>query len=703
MKNRELFAQISHKFNNLPAIIIILIVIISMMSPLGSNIPAESPAKDLLNHISGIIEAKNALVEGQFPIRVAPNALDGIHYPIFQYYGNFPYTLGGLFYILFNDPYLSFKLVIMLSLFLGAYYLYKFGIWTTNNKYAAIIASVAYLTAPYILIDIHGRFAFPELVALGLIPGIFYYTFKSLHSKGINECLGLSFLLALLFLTHNVFCLYTVTFLGIILFIYLICNRSCLFPVLRVGLSIIVAFLLSCWYIIPILISSKDLVITSLQQVYNPYNRIYLTSLWGLLAPSKILPLPLNYFDNPNLGLQIGYVMLAFLGCGIYVIYNLLKNGEQKIDSKTIKILSILIICSFLSFVLTWSPVDFWAFLPMQFYYVQVPFRILGYLVIFVSMLTPIALTKTFDNFNFQQALIFFLICILFTSTYLPNHVGDSKDAIANEISHPDMGRGGATYVYQMSPEKLSNSANPYGEKKELIDGYCGDKWLLSTAKLRLDASKYGESIIIRIKGRVPAEIQSTTLHFFVNGEPAGQMNLMQGSFDSHLAIDNLSKFQNTSSDSDYLITINSDKYFIPHDVDPTSVDQRQLAILVDSFAVSDSIKSLENFISIGDPKTQKISSNQLVVNNDVASMVELPILYYPEMIDVKVNGQSVQYYNLGANVGITLPPGKNNITYQFVGLPWANYLSLMSWLLFCSICVYQLRKILILGMRDDN
>lgn len=98
MNKGEIYSGLNKRCDNLPAIALILIIIISIMSPLGSNIPVESPAKDLLNHISGIVEAKNALLEGQFPIRVAPTALDGIKYPIFQFNGNFPYTLGGFFF-----------------------------------------------------------------------------------------------------------------------------------------------------------------------------------------------------------------------------------------------------------------------------------------------------------------------------------------------------------------------------------------------------------------------------------------------------------------------------------------------------------------------------------------------------------------------------------------------------------------------------
>lgn len=181
-------------FETITASLVILVVIISIMSPLWSEYPVESAASDLLNHISGIIEAKNALKEGQFPIRVAPNALDGDRYPVFQFYGNLPYTIGGMLFLFLNiDPYTSLKLVIILSLFIGAFYVYKFGIYTSHNKYASITASVLFLTAPYVLTDIHGRFAFPEIVSIGIIPCIFYYFFRVLNSKKLKYVLILSF------------------------------------------------------------------------------------------------------------------------------------------------------------------------------------------------------------------------------------------------------------------------------------------------------------------------------------------------------------------------------------------------------------------------------------------------------------------------------------------------------------------------------
>src|SRR5262249_13866801 len=82
-----------------------------VLSPLTCKFMPYTGANDLANHVSGIIEARNALAEGQFPIRVAPHQLNGQRYPIFQFYGNLSYTAGGLLYAAGMDPYRAWKTV----------------------------------------------------------------------------------------------------------------------------------------------------------------------------------------------------------------------------------------------------------------------------------------------------------------------------------------------------------------------------------------------------------------------------------------------------------------------------------------------------------------------------------------------------------------------------------------------------------------
>ena len=66
-------------------------------------------------------------------------------------------------------------------------------------------------------------------------------------------------------------------------------------------------------------------------------------------------------------------------------------------------------------------------------------------------------------------------------------------------------------------------------------------------------------------------------------------------------------------------------------------------------------------------------------------SAIQLPINYYADMLDVKVNGKNVQYYpTLYKNNVVTavkLSPGEYKISMRFVGLKWANWVSFIAWL----------------------
>src|SRR5437588_9219854 len=80
--------------SSLSLLILYALLALALLFPFRSGKLAE--AGDIINHVAGIIEAKAALLEGQFPLRVAPHQVGGMRYPLFQYYGNFPYPLGGL-------------------------------------------------------------------------------------------------------------------------------------------------------------------------------------------------------------------------------------------------------------------------------------------------------------------------------------------------------------------------------------------------------------------------------------------------------------------------------------------------------------------------------------------------------------------------------------------------------------------------------
>lgn len=78
---------------------------------------------------------------------------------------------------------------------------------------------------------------------------------------------------------------------------------------------------------------------------------------------------------------------------------------------------------------------------------------------------------------------------------------------------------------------------------------------------------------------------------------------------------------------------------------------------------------------------------------------IQLPLTYYPDMLDVRVNGKETQYfsslymdyYNV---VTLKLPSGSYIVTSTFRGLGWANWLSVMSWMVVFGYFVYTLKHL---------
>src|SRR5688572_7559068 len=98
-------------------------------------------AGDLYSVVGGTVEARSALLEGQFPIRVPPHALDGVRYPIFQFYGNLPFTAAGLVYtVLPINPYAAWKVTAVLSMACGAMFVYLLARRLTRRPLASVLA-----------------------------------------------------------------------------------------------------------------------------------------------------------------------------------------------------------------------------------------------------------------------------------------------------------------------------------------------------------------------------------------------------------------------------------------------------------------------------------------------------------------------------------------------------------------------------------
>lgn len=84
-----------------------------------------------------------------------------------------------------------------------------------------------------------------------------------------------------------------------------------------------------------------------------------------------------------------------------------------------------------------------------------------------------------------------------------------------------------------------------------------------------------------------------------------------------------------------------------------------------------------------------KLTSICSITVNQNNELVQLPILYYPKLLSIKVNGQKSAYYPTQASgtnmfvASVSLPEGQYTIQSRFTGLMWANRLSEIAWALY--------------------
>src|SRR5205823_13489072 len=110
----------------------------------------------------------------------------------------------------------TWKGVVTACLALGGFYTYRLGRALTRQPLAGLAAGVLFVTAPYLLSDIHGRVAYPEIVSFTLLPAVFFYAWRSFAGRGWGAVLASGVLWNCLALSHNITYLYGSLFLGLL-------------------------------------------------------------------------------------------------------------------------------------------------------------------------------------------------------------------------------------------------------------------------------------------------------------------------------------------------------------------------------------------------------------------------------------------------------------------------------------------------------
>jgi hypothetical protein len=645
------------------ALLLYTLVAVAMMAPLAPRDLPFSGACDVCNHVSGIIEARNALREGQFPIRVTPNQNHNERYALFQFYGNFPYTLGGFLYrVTHADPYTIWKAIVTAGLALGGFFTYLSGRCLTRHTLPSLAAGLVFITAPYLLTDIHGRVAYCEIVSFTLLPIVFYFAWRCFAGRGLGVVLASGASWCALALSHNITYFYGSLFLGLFFLSYASLRRRLIGRWVRVGGAFGLGVLLAAWYIVPQLLMVPHLCAGLANDVQS---RAWLTPLGVLLAPSVALPTHLGspFIAMPeHFGLQVGWPILIAVGLALFTLRHPLTRGAGRRA-----IMVRLLVMWGLAFFLVWSPVDVWSRLPSVFSFVQFSYRLLMFVVLFGSLLTAYALTLTLEGRMKPLHLAVLVLAAGWSAApYLTPHRMDPSLSIEQEIATPEMGRGGAGGCYRVGASCLARDTLVHPDVN-WVDERTG-------GLLDLSQAAYGKLWAV-----LPAPVPGDALRLegWINKEVKGRARLLITVNEVELATPELPA-------GPYQLTLPL----------PPAPGQERVRVVVHG----DLVKTIAVTRLALQPGSARPPAPKLVPASEVralmkwghpsvlqlqtaeVALVQLPVTYYPCGLSVELDGHKVPPLHLGRYVALELPPGAHNIAVRYIGSVGANAVSAASW-----------------------
>jgi len=161
-----------------------------------------------------LFELDQSWAERIFFPRVAMGLNFGYSGPLFQYYPPLASYIALAFHWAGFGWIGAAKAGFTLALALAGLGAYTYARWLFADRRAALVAGFAYLFAPYLLLNTYERGASAELLALGLLPWVFWATHHLLRSENRSWFLASASLVALLMLAHNITALFAIPLLA---------------------------------------------------------------------------------------------------------------------------------------------------------------------------------------------------------------------------------------------------------------------------------------------------------------------------------------------------------------------------------------------------------------------------------------------------------------------------------------------------------
>jgi hypothetical protein len=659
---RPIRRLLTRPYSPLGPTVLYALIAAGMLYPFWS--PAFRSAGDLFVVMGVIVEADNALAEGQFPIRVAPRQHDGARYPFFQFYGNFPFTLTAAASRVLpgHDPYLAWKAVSWLMLVVGAAYTWRLCRRLTRHHLASVLAGVVFMTAPYMFADFVGRGAFTEFFGFNLLPAVAYHAWRAFASPGARHVCASAIAWGLLGLSHNITYLYAVTFLGLWFLSYFSPRRRYAWRLGRATLAGLVHFSLVVWYIVPQLAMKDALLAGSNTQFPIVWN--FMSPLRVLLWPVAMTPERSNtLYLTPQVGIPV--LLSGVLGLATLFVPRL-GWRRRGVAARAVVMFAV-------AFLLAWSPVDVWPYLPKLYSFVQFPYRLLAFVTFAGAIACACAFAWLAPVRRWQVAPVLLLVGA-WAGTYVPrDHQYSGADAIPSQFRDP---RIGAVEDYLMTTQAVVATSLPH-PPANLV----GTQFGVAVPGGRVE--RHATVTVptpqgprpLHVEGYLdPRDAQSANLAFNL-ADRRHDFPIEAGPF--ALELPTPEPYQGRPA-----------RLTIAPEVAPR-VNQ-WVPVRMDGVAFEPDEPRPGDRVAVPAEQVRRSTVYGLRTRSTVSlaqpAVVSFPVLYYPGAMRVLLNGADVRPGNVGRFLALELGPGRHTIDVTFTGSRWANAVSLLGW---CGVLAF--------------
>lgn len=322
-------------------------------------------------HAPRIMGVAAAWSEGLIVPRWCPILATGLGYPIFNYYGWFPYGLGAIPYLMGLAPVAAANAVYVLSgLLLGA------GAWFLGREFGgrkgALVTWALFTYAPYQFVNLYVRASLSEYFAGALAPWALWGIILTVRRAGRAGPLIATTALSLMIISHNITAfvfgpLVSVFALGLILAGSRL-NRPV--AIRRVASVLVLAVVTSAHFWMPLIAGIRDVQISRVYQAEYSYSIHFLylhqffARTWGFGSSCAGLPDGMSF--QLGIGLLVVLLLAALMAADPHA-------GMKRAGRLVMGIMSgVLILCFLMTYYSAWV----WKAIP-PLALIQFPWRLL--------------------------------------------------------------------------------------------------------------------------------------------------------------------------------------------------------------------------------------------------------------------------------------------------------------------------------------